>query len=85
LNGIFGVLGPAGIEVLLVEDIENAGGDIQVLSDRVPEQREVEDLIAGDGLLRQRQTSPQELPLNPRKPRLVDQWDRQIQLRHMTG
>src|SRR5277367_3310406 len=47
LNRVFRILGAAGIEIFLVEKIENAGRNVQVFSDCVSEQREVDHLIAG--------------------------------------
>ena len=69
LNCVFRILRAAGIEILLVEKVADAGRHVQVFSDRVPQQREVEYLITAQGILQQRQASAEKLPFDSRRQR----------------
>jgi hypothetical protein len=46
LNGIFRILRAAGIEIFLVEHIEDASRQVQVFSDSMSQKRDIENLIA---------------------------------------
>src|SRR5579863_3731850 len=82
LNGVFRIFRAAGIKIFLVQNVEYARCNVQMFSDCVSQQREVEDLITAQGILQECQASPQELPLDSRKQPFVHERDNQVQLRH---
>src|SRR2546427_3104730 len=83
LNRVLHILRAARVEVFFVEDVVEAGGKIQVLAKRVPQQGHIENRETTAGLSRQGQAPPGVLRIQGGEKLLLDQGDYQVEFGHV--
>jgi hypothetical protein len=84
LEGVFRIFGAAGVEVFFVEEIVEAGGEVEVLVEDVSEGGGIEHTEAADGISGQRLNGAGVLSVEAGEEAVANYGDGEIEFAEMT-